>query len=222
MKGVYGPNLGDLGPPRPMGRAKAWTHPNAPTIGQENEITGRDRGSAQTKKGVHQVFIGISGTHGTGKTTLLYKLAHDLKIRHPHKSVRVISEVARSCPLQTFQGQSKAGEESQIWIFAAQIKAELEARQAHDIVLSDRTVYDVIAYTMEVNEDLALEMFGVGQRMHYDQVYFVRPAGEGWVTDDGGRSLDLALRGKIDKNLERIFSMKDLNVKEIKIWRGDE
>ncbi len=165
------------------------------------------------------MFIGITGTHGTGKTTLLYKLAHDMKIRHGQKSIKVISEVARSCPLTYFKNESRSSEEAQLWIFCAQIKAELEARQKFDIILSDRTIYDVIGYTMEVNEDLAAEMFGFARLLQYDLLYFVRPTNPEWARADGGRSIDMKLRNKVDANLQKIISSKELNVKEVKIWQ---
>ena len=165
------------------------------------------------------MLIGITGTHGTGKTTFLYKLAHDLKIRHSTKSLGIISEVARSCPLPIFSAKSEASERAQMWILASLIREEISKAAKFDIVISDRTVFDVIAYTMEVDQDLAAEMLGLVQRIHYDQVYFIRPFGEEWMTNDGQRSVDSGLRQRVDRNLVSILNSQDINVKEIKIKR---
>lgn len=164
------------------------------------------------------MIIGISGTHGTGKTTLLYKLAHDLKIRHADKSISVISEIARSCPFPIFTSQSISTELAQIWIFNAQVKKEIEAAYRNDIVITDRTVFDVIAYTMEVNLDLATEMMGMAQRMEYEKIYFVRPT-KNLAFDDGQRSVDMALREKIDQNLAKIYTAQHFQIKELTIRR---
>ena len=160
--------------------------------------------------------IGISGTHGTGKTTLLYKLAHDYKIRYGGTPIHLVTEVARSCPFSFFGEGTSSSEEAQMWIFSAQVKAELEARKG-GIVLMDRTVFDTIAYTMEVNEDLAAEMLGMAQRLQYDTIHFVRPWGK--LIGDGERSTDEGLRDKVDENLSRILLSSDLPVRQVKIKR---
>lgn len=164
------------------------------------------------------MIIGITGTHGTGKTTLLYKLAHDMKIHYGGKSIGVISEIARSCPFPIFSSQTVSTELAQTWIFSAQVKAEIESSYRNDITLSDRTIFDVIAYTMEVNEDLAAEMAGIAQRMVYDKIYFVRPS-KNYAFEDGQRSTDTKLREKIDQNLVKILDSQSLQIKEISIRR---
>ena len=163
------------------------------------------------------MFIGISGTHGTGKTTFMYKLAHDMKIRHGGKRIKLLSEVARSCPFGIFGKQGTTSSiDAQLWIFASQMQAELTAKPT-DVIISDRTIYDTIAYTMEVDEDLAAEMLGLAQYLVYDLVYFVRPSDESWCVDDGDRSLDFKLRDRIDDNLQKLLYSNINNVKEIVI-----
>lgn len=164
------------------------------------------------------MIIGITGTHGTGKTTFLYKLAHDMKIRYGDKSIGIISEIARNCPFPIFSSSSVSTELAQLWIFTSQVKREIESSQRNDIVLTDRTIFDVIAYTMEVNEDLAAEMMGMAQRMIYDKVYFVRPV-KNWAYDDGQRSTNQILRQKIDDNISKILNSQDFQIKEISIRR---
>ena len=55
--------------------------------------------------------IGISGTHGTGKSFLVYELANKYKLDYPNKEVTVITEVARQCPFEINQGASLQAQE---------------------------------------------------------------------------------------------------------------
>lgn len=164
------------------------------------------------------MIIGISGTHGTGKTTFLYKLAHDMKIRHGSSSIKIISEISRECPFPYFKGQAVSSEEAQLWIFASQLLAELDSKK-YDITITDRTIYDVIAYTMEVNDDLAAEMLGLARFFWYDRIYFVRPYKTSYAFDDGGRSTNNDLRVKVDKNLQKLLTSSDIEIREMSIKR---
>ena len=55
--------------------------------------------------------IGISGTHGTGKSFLVYELANKYKLDYPNKEITVITEVARQCPFEINQGASLQAQE---------------------------------------------------------------------------------------------------------------
>ena len=161
------------------------------------------------------MLIGISGTHGVGKTTFMYELARKYKISHPQMEVEVLREGARRCPLGMLSRYNHTVSlATQLWMFGRQIEKEI-GRERKAITVSDRTVFDVIGYTMLVDEELAAEMFAIAMRMEYDKIYFVRPTGG--VIEDGKRNGDEEIRRQVDLNLEKIFSSKDINVKEIKI-----
>lgn len=102
--------------------------------------------------------IGISGTHGTGKTTFALKLAYQMKLENPKKTIKLITETADDCPFPIFKKGYSSSIDAQLWIFSHQIKLELEASR-YDIIVTDRTLYDVIAYTMMIDMILAMICF---------------------------------------------------------------
>ena len=55
--------------------------------------------------------IAISGSHGTGKSSYVYKKAQEEKIENPTKRISIVSEVARDCP---FPINKTATEQSQL------------------------------------------------------------------------------------------------------------
>lgn len=160
------------------------------------------------------MIIGISGSHGTGKTTFLYNLAHELKVKHPDKTLKIINEIIRDCPFPIFSKNNQATIESQMWAFGSQIKKEMEAKK-NDIVLMDRTIFDVVAYTMEINKNLANDMLKIANHLYYDLIYFIRPK-KNFFHDDGQRSLKSSLQIKIDENLRKLLYSSN-KIKEIKI-----
>ena len=61
---------------------------------------GNESYSRKSYKGVgHIMKIGISGSHGTGKSYTLYKLAHEYKVMYPNQEISVVTETARKSPL---------------------------------------------------------------------------------------------------------------------------
>lgn len=143
--------------------------------------------------------IGISGAHKTGKTTYLYKLAHDYKIRYPEKKISLISEISKTYFLGEFNAKA------QLWMFTTQVCAELETYG--DIILVDSTIYDIISYTLEIDTDLAAEMLALSKWMHYDKIFFLRPTGDG--------------ERRVDKNLAKIFLAEQVETQEVKIHWGN-
>jgi len=88
--------------------------------------------------------IGHSGTHGTGKTTVACQKIVDLKVQYPGKSIRVLCDLESLCPYPINKTGSRR---TQAWLFSNQINQELTNLQRFDIVVTDRTVVDVIGYT---------------------------------------------------------------------------
>ena len=89
-------------------------------------------------------IIAFTGAHGTGKSTAAYRLAENYKIEHPEKSVHVLCDQEALCP---FPINKETSPEAQMWIFTNQIRQELWLASKFDIIISDRTVIDAIAYT---------------------------------------------------------------------------
>lgn len=89
-------------------------------------------------------FIGTTGTHSTGKTTLVKQVreqAEKIGI-----SVAVVSDAATRCRDAGFPILRDHTFESTLWIMASVIKAELEAGLKASLVLVDRPVPDALGY----------------------------------------------------------------------------
>jgi deoxyadenosine/deoxycytidine kinase len=95
-------------------------------------------------------FIGIAGTHSTGKSTLVKRVAEEAKNRGI--SVQVVSDTATKARDAGFPILKNHTFESTLWIMTSVIKAELEAALKADLVLVDRPVPDAMGYL-----DAALE-----------------------------------------------------------------
>lgn len=131
-------------------------------------------------------IIAFSGTHGTGKTTSVYKKAEWLKMNNQNKEVGTILEVARRCPFKILsKNNDKSSKEAQLWIFAQQISTELMISKIYDIVVSGRSIIDTIAYTRVLGyKHLANTMLGIAwEHIHiYKEIYYAQntpPCGRG-------------------------------------------
>ena len=101
--------------------------------------------------------IALTGAHATGKTTRVDFLSDVFELMDmPYVKLR---ELAAGCP---YPINKKVGYEAEDWILTRLIQAEREAdKRAHAtnaIVISDRTVWDVIPYCWS-----SLEMGGMSQ-----------------------------------------------------------
>ena len=89
--------------------------------------------------------IGITGVHGSGKTTLANKLEKEYSA--DGKRVHVVREVARRCTCK--RGTIPCQE----WIWEHQMAAEKYAMSLDvDMVICDRTVMDNLMYYLNVIE----------------------------------------------------------------------
>lgn len=159
-----------------------------------------------------KMLIAYSGTHGTGKTTAAFHRAFSSKVSFPDKTVTIITERAALCP---FPINKEAKEESQLWIFTNQMQAELEALNKFDIVISDRTIVDCIAYTQTMGFfNLAASMLEIAQHhiSRYSQI-ILRHVSHDYVFNDGVRdSIDYKWRMAIHENLIEIYKMLNVEV----------
>lgn len=91
-------------------------------------------------------IIAFTGSHGTGKSTATFQKAAELKLdpMNVEKDVSLITENAKHAPGGI---NKKATIESQLWIFSNQLQREVTLCSQYDLVISDRTVVDAIAYT---------------------------------------------------------------------------
>ena len=144
--------------------------------------------------------IAYSGVHGTGKTTSVYETAAEYKKRG--LNVGIILETARKCPLPVLSvGCKKPDMMAQLWIYTRQIQEEIEASIHYDIVVTDRTVVDAIAYTRYFGYDSMLPaMRMMAYSRVYDEVRFKTLLNNEYCIDDGFRSTeDLQQRREIER-----------------------
>lgn len=157
--------------------------------------------------------IAFSGTHGTGKTTAVLEKAKELKLKYPTKTVGILSENAINCPLPI---NRKATIESQLWMFGDQLRKEIEMANRFDILVCDRSIFDAVAYTWRIDEELGAAMFKMSLKFidTYDIIYFKRLKNNNYLVDDGLRDTDETFRDYIDLRLEDMFlTIKNMRTK---------
>jgi thymidylate kinase len=145
-------------------------------------------------------LIAITGTHGTGKTTLSFQLAAEYK--KLGANVKIIQEVARSCP---FPLNADMTVETAHWIYYEHSKKELEACRDHDVVICDRTSFDSFVYAecLDLDINIGLKDCALSHLYDYDLVYFIRPDKE--INPDNVRSVDPDFQYKIDRLFEHHY-----------------
>lgn len=142
--------------------------------------------------------IGVTGTHGTGKTTYAMNLVHQYKMEHPDKKVYLLQENILDCPFPVNKGGIV---ESQFWITSNTVQRELEASLKFDIIVCDRTIIDPIPYTYGVGLDIfATAMYEYYKHFlrSYDEIHQLHASRE-FIFNDGIRDIDYDYRLEIDK-----------------------
>ena len=109
--------------------------------------------------------IGITGVHGSGKTTLANKLEKEYSA--DGKRVHVVREVARRCTCK--RGTIPCQE----WIWEHQMAAEKHAMSLDvDVVICDRTVMDNLMYYLDLTIPLLGDMEKYDQTMQrWEELY---------------------------------------------------
>lgn len=86
--------------------------------------------------------IAIIGTHGSGKTTIVFELISELKKRGI--SVNLAEEVART---SHYLIANEVIPEMQMDLFGKQISKEMEMLRNCDLLVCDRSIIDILVYT---------------------------------------------------------------------------
>ena len=149
------------------------------------------------------IKVGITGTHGTGKTSLINEWKRSLD--KDRVNVYVVEEVARDCPypLETIK--------SQRWMWHEHYSREIDgAASGCKVILCDRTLMDNLVYLRHIinnssstcGEEAFTFLHAVTRvwMKTYDQIIRL-PLNEGWITnsDDELRPKDLVYAHEIDK-----------------------
>lgn len=107
-------------------------------------------------KKTNPCIIAYSGPNGTGKTKAVLERVAALKEALPSKRIGFLAENMTFCHYG-INGESTP--ERQMWIFTNHIQAELLLLQHYDLIVTDRSAVDAIAYTHALGwPDLARSM----------------------------------------------------------------
>lgn len=145
--------------------------------------------------------VALIGTHGVGKTTLVYEVCSLLK--KAHHNVELVTEVARQSP---FPVNAETTLEGQLWILHQQIAAELEASLRAPIVITDRSVLDNYCYLVnKFGRQPHLETWLAWWMAGYSLLIGVPPVQE-QIPRDGFRSEDRAFQLRIHDLLNELIA----------------
>lgn len=161
------------------------------------------------------ITVGVTGTHSTGKSTFLARLAHELRLRHfDVATVSDLGEEARRIGMPILFNHTWA---STMWFITRGMSNELEAWLHADVLLIDRPIPDALGYyraALEYREQVAhpkartfLENMVRDHSRHYDLVFRTEldpmiPLGSNKERDDNARFRRLAdqhIKGVLDE-----------------------
>lgn len=137
--------------------------------------------------------IGLAGTVSVGKSTLVKELAKLEQFKDYH----VVTERSKYLRDQGILLNDDSTTKGQ-FVFAAERSLEL----MHDNLLTDRTIYDVCAFTISAksidwNDKIKLVETFLLIRNDYDVIIYVSPEGVD-IEDNGVRTTNADYREKID------------------------
>ena len=165
----------------------------------------------------------IIGTHSVGKSTLAYMLAAHYKRKG--KSVKIIQEVARSCPYPLNEGMTK---EACLWIYHEHVKKELEAIQKFDTIICDRSAIDSFMYAkaqscFDIRDlNMVYSLKGAEEWMcSYDQIIYVKP-GTVKPVADGVRSTDLLFQTTVEQEFSHAVYVANLHSRNLHIITAND
>jgi nicotinamide riboside kinase len=137
--------------------------------------------------------IGLAGTVSVGKSTLVKALAELEQFKDYHVATER-SKYLRDQGILLNDDSTTKGQ----FVFAAERSLEL----MHNNLLTDRTIYDVCAFTLSAksisyNDKIKLIESFVTIKDDYDLIVYVSPEGVD-IEDNGVRTTDAEYRMKID------------------------
>ncbi len=162
-------------------------------------------------------YVGIAGTHSTGKSTFLALLRS--RLEQVGLRVGVVADKATNCRDAGFGILQDHTFESTLWIMASVIRGELEAGLTADVVLVDRPVPDAIGYleaALEVQERTISTaerdyLYALG-RLHgarYSVLFKTRL--DPTIPLGSGRDRDLPFRELVDRRITSSLETLDLS-----------
>lgn len=153
-------------------------------------------------------IIAQSGTHGTRKSSNAAEEFEKFKKSGSHLSSRILTDVEYDAPYPINKEMTREG---QMWMFGSRISLDLAMLAKADVLFTDRTIVDVIAYTHVIGfHDLAQDMLCYAeQHIHlYKTIYFRKIETNDFCCKDGIRETsDVAFRQAVQETLEFLYDV---------------
>jgi len=148
--------------------------------------------------------ITFSGSHSTGKTTIL----KELKKVKEFRDIEFISEITRRLPKNKINKNGDDGVQLKLLQFQKEIIMK-------DNFISDRGIFDVFSYTLyleregKISSEVMFEAFKTLFELapQYDIVFYI-PVEFGLVAD-GVRDMDKSFQLDIDKYIQHVIALFD-------------
>lgn len=158
---------------------------------------------------VLKMKIALTGTHGTGKTTIGHELVS--KLKKEGIDTDFLGELARKCP---FPLNEKTTKKSQIWIILNQIIKEMENESKCDLLICDRSILDGYCYYVNKFGNLKEIEPLIKKHLQTYNLIIKIPIRKGFLKKDKIRSVNKKFQEDIDKKTEEL--LKHFNIQAIK------
>ena len=145
--------------------------------------------------------IGLTGSMSVGKTTLAKALGETDRFKD-HSVQTERSKYLRDLGIPLNTDSTLKGQ----FVFLAERASEL----FHNNIITDRTIWDVCAFTLSAKSILDWEkrdfvIAAMHLRQYYDYVIYVSPEGVE-MENNGIRETDMTYRGKIDTVIQMLLN----------------
>jgi nicotinamide riboside kinase len=146
--------------------------------------------------------IGLSGTMSVGKTTLVKALA-ELDLFKKYKIATERSKYLKDLGIPLNTDSTVNGQ----IVFLAERASEL----LHKDILTDRTIWDVSAFTMlakSIDSGFKSSLVNTAMTLkdQYDIVFYIDPVGTN-MEDNGVRETDLEYRANVNQEILRLLTL---------------
>jgi hypothetical protein len=158
------------------------------------------------------IFVGVAGTHSTGKTSFVQDVLKQAE--NCGVSVAVVSDTATKCREAGFPILTNHTFESTLWIMTSVIKAELEAGLKASLVLVDRPVPDALGYLeaalsatgRTITEQQSIYLYGLAEHHAKGYSLLLKTQLDESIPLGQGRDPNLDFRRDADRHIDVTLS----------------
>lgn len=147
----------------------------------------------------------ITGTHSTGKSTLLGQL----KLLDELSGYKFIGGITREAKSFGLEINENGGDLTQLYCMSSDF-LNLIQNEDRDVVY-DRSILDTAVYTQILEKETSFWVKTTTLKMcsllidRFDLIFWLRPLQE--IEDDGVRSLDIEFQKKVDNGFQLYFNL---------------